>query len=459
MLEPRLALDGAAPSFPPISDQTVLGGAPSWLGIDGTDADGGPLTYTVSVTNPNLLQATISPASNKSLQMDVAGYGRMTFQLFDDLAPRTTQHIEALVDRGDFNNSADSPVKWYRISHYGVNNTPFVIQGGPSSSVSSLGQFDDDYNTDLQFTSAGLLAMAKSTDDSNDNQIFVSGSPSRFLDFQHSIFGVLTEGEAVRQAIQESRSTGDGPPPSDIVITNSQIIADTQNAALELKAAEGASGQSDVTLTVTDGQGNHYSQTFHVNVTPDTSNSAPFLTGTPSTVTGEEDQPLSIQLQAIDAENNPSFFDASKPANETAGYTLSVNNATGLVTVTPPFGFIGSFNVQVGVRGLTQTNTNDQFDTQLIHVVVGPGVHVDLLPESDTGSSSTDNITNAGTLQFRVSGVTDGALVKLFDGTALLAQGTVSGSALMLSTSQLSALGEGTHFEVDPNRWTGFGVG
>ena len=74
-------------------------------------------------------------------------------------------------------------------------------------------------------------------------------------------------------------------------------------------------------------------------------------------MTGEEDQPLSIQLQAIDAENNPSFFDASKPNSESAFYTLNVNGDSGLVTVTPPFNFVGSFNVQVGVRGLTQTNT------------------------------------------------------------------------------------------------------
>ena len=31
------------------------------------------------------------------------------------------------------------------------------------------------------------------------------------LDFNYSIFGVLTEGDAVRQAIQHSRASGDGP--------------------------------------------------------------------------------------------------------------------------------------------------------------------------------------------------------------------------------------------------------
>ena len=46
-----------SPSFDTISSQNVLGGAPTWLGINGFDPTGGPLTYTVSVANPALLTA------------------------------------------------------------------------------------------------------------------------------------------------------------------------------------------------------------------------------------------------------------------------------------------------------------------------------------------------------------------------------------------------------------------
>src|SRR5207248_2864642 len=81
-----------------------------------------------------------------------------------------------------------------------------------------------------QFTTAGLLAMAKSTDDTNDSQIFVTAQPVRFLDFQPSIFGVLTEGDAVRTAIQKSSATD--TTTANIAITSAQIASDTQNAAL-----------------------------------------------------------------------------------------------------------------------------------------------------------------------------------------------------------------------------------
>ena len=115
-----------APSFQTIATQNVLGGTPSFLGIDGFDPTGGPLTYSVTSTNP-LLTATLQPTSNKSLVLNVAdGFGQMTFQLFDNLAPRTTQHIETLVNNGEFATNSN----FYRIAHL-TGGTDFVIQGGP----------------------------------------------------------------------------------------------------------------------------------------------------------------------------------------------------------------------------------------------------------------------------------------------------------------------------------------
>ena len=40
----KIAQNANGPSFQPIPNQTVLGGAPTWLGIDGLDANGSPLT-------------------------------------------------------------------------------------------------------------------------------------------------------------------------------------------------------------------------------------------------------------------------------------------------------------------------------------------------------------------------------------------------------------------------------
>jgi large repetitive protein len=429
----KIAQATDSPSFQPIANQTVLGGAPTWLGIDGFDPTGGPLTYTVQVSNPSLLTATLQPSTNKSMVINVADYGQMTFQLFNNLAPSTVQHFETIINNGEYNNSTTTPIKFYRIAHLG-DGSDFVIQGGRNGVASSLGRFNDEFSTELQFTTAGLLAMAKSTDDTNDAEIFITGGPARFLDMQHTIFGVLTDGNEVRNAIQQSRLTGDGPPPTDIVITSTQIVTDNQNAALQLKAAEGASGTSTVTLTVSDGT-RTFSQTFNVTVTPDTANSAPFLNPI-APITGVQGQPINVQLTAQDAENNPFFFDATKPASETVAYTVSTNNSTGLVTITPPANFVGTFNVSMGVRQVTSipTTTADPFDTQLVAVTVTSSAPtVDLVSTSDSGASNTDNITNATTLDFLVSGVTSGATVRLLKGATVLATGVVPTGATTIN--------------------------
>src|SRR5205085_3630944 len=74
-LEERSLLAGDTnPSFLTIPDQTVLQGAPLWLGIDGSDVDGDAISYTITSSNPNVVAVTV-PTGNKTLQLDVANFG------------------------------------------------------------------------------------------------------------------------------------------------------------------------------------------------------------------------------------------------------------------------------------------------------------------------------------------------------------------------------------------------
>ena len=118
----------------------------------------------------------------------------MVFQLFEDKAPRPTGRVIELAQDGFYDGI---------IFHRVIKD--FVIQGGDPTGTgtggSTLGDFDDQFHVDLQHNREGLLSYAKSTDDTNDSQFFVTLGATRHLDFNHSIFGILTEGYHVLEAI------------------------------------------------------------------------------------------------------------------------------------------------------------------------------------------------------------------------------------------------------------------
>ncbi len=333
------AVAGAQPTLPPIGDIQLLGGSPLFLSLD---AEGeGPLTYTVE-TSDALVAATVL-RDNRSLRIQVAGFGEMVFELFDDNARRVTDHIVQLADSGFYDGV---------IFHRVIDN--FVIQGGDPTGTGSggspLGAFDDQFHVDLQHNRTGILSMAKSFDDTNDSQFFVTEGAQRHLDYNHSIFGVLVEGESVRESISEVAVGAGDRPATSVAIESARSFIDEENAVVRLKAPEGATGAVDVTVIVRNASGQEARQTFRVNVSPDTVDSPPFLADIPELRT-RVDTPLSYQLQAFDVEDGTSarFLDQTGlatnglavPVQANANLQYRVDFTTGLVTITPTNGLTG----------------------------------------------------------------------------------------------------------------------
>lgn len=550
----------STPFLAELPEVTLLGGSPLMVGLDGYDPNGGTLTYTVTSDNPLVTPSILT--GNQSLRINVNGYGPMVFQLFDQQVPRVTAYIKSLVNSGFYNNNATT---FHRV----IND--FVIQGGDPTGTGSgrpdpndIFHFDDQFHVDLQHNRSGLLSMAKSTDDTNDSQYFVTeeknetwqvtlnGSPTggtftltyrgqttgqiafnnsgdfttnaaniqaalsslstigagnvsvthdpvknssnvvtenrrfkiefvnnlghqdlmpitgsgtgltggsnmslslvegprsaRHLDFNHSIFGALIEGEANRQAISNVPVSGSDKPVANVTVGSMEIFNDTENGMLMLKAAEGATGFANITVTVKDADNQVFQRTFRVDVRPDYKNGAPFLADLTS-VNVTPNTPKTFNIAATDVENNAIYYEVAKPDGVTDQYTFTVNNSTGAVTVTPKNGFVGQTQIIIGVRGQTATDTGDTFDSQLVTLNVAPEstVTVDLATASDTGANTADNITKAQTLTFTVTGVTSGATVKLYNGNSLIGQAVASGTTATVTTAALTALGSGTY--------------
>ncbi len=419
-----------APTLGPLPDTTLLGGSPLLVPLDGYDPTGGPLTFTVTSSNSLVTPTVIS--GTPSWRMDVDGFGQMVFQLLPGQAPRPVDRVVTLTNQ-DFYDG----LTFHRI----INN--FVIQGGDpagnGTGGSSLGNFDDQFNVDLQHNRTGLLSYAKSSDDTNNSQFFITEGPQRHLDFNHSIFGVLVEGEAVRDAISNVATNASNVPLSSVIIDRATTYTDTQNAVLMLKAPEGASGQSDITVTVRDSSNNTLVRTFRVTVAPDTVNGGPFLNYIPAIRT-TGNTPATFTLNSQDVEGNAVTYTAVK--GDSLSSTVSVNASTGLVTATPPAGYVGNMLVKVEARAASgqPNNTTDPADAQLISIAVAPTAPtgLDLPTAADSGSSGTDNITNVTSMSIQIGGVTNGAVVKLFNGTTLLGQATSTGTTVTIPLTNVA---------------------
>jgi cyclophilin family peptidyl-prolyl cis-trans isomerase len=435
---------GSQPSFANIPNQTVLQGSPLHLPVDAYDPNGGPLTITVSSSNPSVIAAEML-ANNKSWKVSVNGYGDMVFRFFGDEAARPVSRIESLTNSGFYNQAGTNKIIFHRV----IDN--FVLQAGDptgtGSGGSTLGDFDDQFDLDLQHNRTGILSYAKSTDDTNDSQFFITEGSQRHLDFNHSIFGQLVEGDSVREGISRTTVNSSDRPTNEISINNATIFNDTENGMIRLRALA-ASGTSTITVQVEDSNGNRYSQTFVATAAADTANGAPFLNDitVPAIAPG---QTVNIQLSSQDAEGDPVFYEATKIGN--VDYQFNVNSSTGLLSVTAPANYTGSFDLQVRVRDATQNRptTQDKFDLQVLTFNVAATLpaptSVDLAEASDSGTSNTDNITNAATMQFVVSGTTAGATVNLRVGNQIVGTAVATGTTTTISTNLVSQIGNGTH--------------
>ncbi len=341
----------------------LLGGSPLHIALDGYDPGGGALTYTVSSSDPSFVTPTLLQ-NNRSMVIDVAGWGKMNLQLFEQRAPRPTSRLIELANSGDY-----AGVEFHRI----VDG--FVIQGGDitngdGTGGSSLGDFDDQFHVELQHNRTGVLSYAKSSDDTNDSQFFITEVATRNLDGNHSVAGIMVEGDKNREAISNNSTTN----PRTVVMNSVDIITDTENAVLMLEATPGATGTSTIMVTATDEDGNQFSREFTVNVQPDLTDTLPWL-GEVSGITVPTNQTTNFQFPVIDVEGDAVQFGVVTPNNFTITVPSGTVTSSADLTITPVGDFSGQEQItfyvadaDLDLTGVTITNALLQSNSTLFDV-------------------------------------------------------------------------------------------
>ncbi len=149
--------------------------------------------------------------------------------------------------------------------------------------------------------------------------------------------------------------------------------------------------------------------------------------------------PVTVNLSATD---NPAGAGGSGVASITywvdAGSTTTVSGSTAAVAVTGDGAHVVSYFATDNVGNASSTQTQGvTIDTA---APVAPSVP-DLASASDSGSSSTDNVTSVATPTFTGT-AESGAAITIFDGATQVGSGTATGGNYSIATS---TLGSGAH--------------
>ncbi len=169
--------------------------------------------------------------------------GDMTFELYENTAPKAVENFKTHAENGYYDGL---------IFHRVIKD--FMIQGGDPEGTGFGGEsiwgkpFEDEFSLDAR-NYYGALSMANSGPDTNGSQFFIvqakavpdnlisqmealknQGYPQQvidtykekggtpWLDFHHTVFGMITDGESVLEDIASTKTGMADKPVYDIVI-------------------------------------------------------------------------------------------------------------------------------------------------------------------------------------------------------------------------------------------------
>ncbi len=121
--------------------------------------------------------------------------GKIEVTIFAAKAPLTAANFLNLAARGYYNGIA-----FHRVI------PDFMIQGGDPTGTGRGGpgyKFEDEFAPGLKHDKPGMLSMANSGPGTNGSQFFITHVPTPWLDGKHAIFGEVTAGQDVVNAIAQ----------------------------------------------------------------------------------------------------------------------------------------------------------------------------------------------------------------------------------------------------------------
>ena len=149
--------------------------------------------------------------SNPTVFFDVTiggqAAGRVTIELFADTTPKTAENFRALCTGEKGTGKSGKPLHFKGCSFHRVISG-FMAQGGDFTAGNGTGgesiygtKFEDE-NFIKQHTARGDLSMANAGPNTNGSQFFLTFIPCDWLNGKHCVFGKVTDGWEVLDALE-----------------------------------------------------------------------------------------------------------------------------------------------------------------------------------------------------------------------------------------------------------------
>ncbi|KAF9904843.1 Peptidyl-prolyl cis-trans isomerase D [Linnemannia zychae] len=161
--------------------------------------------------------------------------GRIVFELFADVVPKTAENFRALCtgEKG-IGQSTGKPLT-YKGAPFHRIIPDFMIQGGDFSNQNGTGgesiygaKFEDE-NFDLKHDKPFLLSMANAGAGTNGSQFFVTTVPTPHLDGKHVVFGKVLKGVSVVREIERTPKGSGDAPLSPVIIADCGELAEGED--------------------------------------------------------------------------------------------------------------------------------------------------------------------------------------------------------------------------------------
>jgi peptidyl-prolyl cis-trans isomerase A (cyclophilin A) len=158
--------------------------------------------------------------------------GNIRLELFGNHAPKTVaifvELAEGTKEYVDPRTGAKGSGPYYDGTPFHRVIDGFMIQTGDPTGTGRGGPgftFADEFHPELQFDKPYLLAMANAGPATNGSQFFITVGPTAWLNFKHTIFGVVADQEsaAVVDAIAKTQVDPADRPLKPILIEKVEI--------------------------------------------------------------------------------------------------------------------------------------------------------------------------------------------------------------------------------------------